>query len=181
MSKDTYEVRGLQFLVEKTDYAITHLFTFAISLRLPSGSYWVAYYSFMEGNSHRNFLAAVGESKVIARGTNVLPSLIQLEAGMSPKEVLDYDSTGRLKYIIYPHDKFVTIELTSLGKKKQQTLDFRLVGPALSGSNVAERFVYNGKIGLWELKRGGEERQQVLQRTPLSYNPPLGALGVFAP
>ena len=43
-----YEVRGLKFLSTSNNMAMSHRCTFAISLRLASGSYWVSHYLFMD-------------------------------------------------------------------------------------------------------------------------------------
>jgi hypothetical protein len=48
MPQQRYEVRGLKFISYTNDMAVSHRCTFAISLRLPSASYWVAHYLFLD-------------------------------------------------------------------------------------------------------------------------------------
>ena len=50
MKKDEYQIRGLRFTVKTTDIELIHLCTFSISLRLPTSSYWVAFYRFFSGS-----------------------------------------------------------------------------------------------------------------------------------
>jgi len=146
MSKDLYEIRGLKFLSRSSAVAMDHMCTFAISLRLPSGSYWVAYYKWQENTGAGDNLTAVGDVKVIATGARAVPSLVYFDGGMVPKDLLEYESTGTLEYIREKHNQFVWVKITATGQK-HQVLRFRLVEP--SAPTASEHLTWKGRIGLW--------------------------------
>jgi hypothetical protein len=176
MSMEIYEVRGLQFIAVTigNSLALKHYCTFAVSLRLPSGSYWVSYYHFKEGTSDEDFRNPSGVPSIIARGRNAIPSNFKFEGGMHPSDVLDYESRATLDYTHQSNTNLVTIKLESFGEKRR-TLYFKLVQPA--STPAADHFSYSGRVGLWEARLHSKEKQ-TLQRTPLAHPPPHA---VFAP
>jgi hypothetical protein len=70
---DTYELIGHNFWARHTDIALVHGLAFSISLRLPTNSYWVAYYIWLEKGSGwqtQNMDLHSVTTDIIARGIN---------------------------------------------------------------------------------------------------------------
>jgi hypothetical protein len=71
---DAYEFVGHNFWARSTDLALQHGFAFSISLRLPSGSHWVAYYIWLEKGtpSQMKNINLLGKLSIIARGAHAV-------------------------------------------------------------------------------------------------------------
>jgi len=109
----TYEVRGLKFISISNDMAVGHLCTFSISLRLASGSYWVAYYLFLDDSGYSDHVHPGDDKRsVVARGMYVAPSSLNSDATW-PKEVLEphLRSKAKLSYIRKKGDKKVLVKM----------------------------------------------------------------------
>jgi hypothetical protein len=162
MSTDAYELRGHNFVSRSTTMAMQHLFTFSVSFRLPPPSrrYWVAFYYWLEGvgaGGKTNLALHSGAQTVIARGTNLVPMILDVPGGMTPKDVLDYESKGALDYFRRKNDKIVLIKLTTRGPKSQ-TLRFNMLEQTAAPED--EHLVMEGHVALW-LQPG--DRQETLQ------------------
>src|SRR5262245_23312345 len=89
MSQQRYEVRGLKFISQTNSMAVSHRFTFAISLRLPSSSYWVAHYLFLDDAGYSGNVSLKDPRKVVAKGTGANPGYLSSDA-VWPKEVIEF-------------------------------------------------------------------------------------------
>jgi hypothetical protein len=162
-----YEVRGLKFLSTSNTMAIGHSCTFVISLRLPSGSYWVTHCLFMDDTQYSDHLRAGDKETVVARGAGVAASHLWSDATW-PKEILEtesYDvlrSKAKLRYIRKQKEKQVLVKI-DVWAKKFQALQFNLREE--NAASADETIELDGKVRAgWE-GRWGEEAQS-LERSP---------------
>ena len=144
----TYEVRGLKFLSTSNNMAMSHSCTFVISLRLPSGSYWVTHCLFMDDTSYSDHMRAYDKQIVVARGAGVAPSHLVSDAGW-PKEILEtaskdsIRSKAKLKYIRKRGEWKVLVKI-DVWAKKFQRLQFNLLEEkAAFGDEIIEM---DGKV-----------------------------------
>ena len=177
MAKDTYEVRGIKYVTSAGQLAMSHMCTFSISLRLPTRKYWVAYFKWQSGSSRaqHKHVSQSGKPTAIATGANVSPSHLMVEAGMFPKDVLDYDSSGTLHYTRYKGSKVVPITIDVMGSSKRVTLRFNMAESA--PASLDEELVMQGKVGLWLQKN---DEWQTLQSSP-NAAPPHPVFNAYAP
>ena len=165
MAKQTYEVRGLKFLVRSSGLVLNHVCTFSISLRIPSRKYWVAFYKWQEGADPYNDPHVYENVTTVASGAGVLPSILQLDDVSFPKDVLDFNSRGTVEYVQKKNTKFVQLKIDSVGDSGSQTLRFNLAQSSTPTRNV--RDVFSGVISLWVTSK----REQTLQDYPNSAPP----------
>jgi hypothetical protein len=150
---NSYELRGHSFSVRSSKMVKDHHFAFSISLRLPTGRFWVAYYHWLENltPSRQANLATQGKVESIARGTGVSPTTLK-SAAVFPKDVIVNEAKATLHYITKKGDRSVLVRLDIGGK---QTLQFRMLEQKPSAEN--EDLVFEGTIYLWpaDSKKGG--------------------------
>jgi hypothetical protein len=158
---DTYELVGHNFWMKGSALAMQHGFTFSISLRQPSGSYWVAYYLWLE-NGTPSQLKTLEHSKlsIIARGRQAAPNYVTFPGGMFPKDILDYDpSRANLRYRQMKGAKVVKLMLMAHGKTAR-TLRFDMLEETPAAEDVA--IVMEGMVANYN-KGTKKDPQQVLQ------------------
>ena len=182
MAMTTFEVRGLKFYSQSDQFAQDHMCTFSISVRVPSGKYWVAYYKWQAsgatGAIHSHLLRA-GNLTLIASGANVLPSLLTGDEVM-PAEVLEDDSNAKLSYTRSKNSAGVHVYIAAAGSRKPVNVQFNMTEPKAA---PADESLYMGRQN-WDLvakarpvpgptKEGGSRRKltsrlcnQVQIRTP---------------
>jgi hypothetical protein len=156
---DTYELVGHNFWVKGSALAMQHGLTFSISLRLPSGSYWVAYYIWLENGTPSQLKTLEhGKLSIIARAAQAVPRYQTFPGGMFPKDILDYDpSRGSLRYGRMKGTKAVRLMLIAQGKRAR-TLHFDMLEEASAAEDV--QIVMEGMVANYGRK---EAEQQVLQ------------------
>lgn len=161
-----YEVRGIKFFTDTNDMEMSHRCTFAISLRLPSGSYWVSNYLFLDDTGYTQHVHPSGKRNVVARGLGVAPSLLSSDA-IWPKEVIEPQdrevprSKAKLNYIRKKGDKKVLVKI-DVWAKRFQTVTFNMLEEKAALED--ETIEINGKVSLPE--QGDDYRHQHLQRGP---------------
>jgi hypothetical protein len=162
-----YEVRGLKFLSTSNNMAMSHACTFVISLRLPSGSYWVTHCLFMDDSAYSDHMRAGDKESVVAKGAGVVPSHLFSDA-IWPKEVLQpatkdaLRSKAKLKYIRKRGEKKVLVKI-DVWAKNFQTLQFNLLEENAASSD--ETIEMDGKVRAGFEGRWGE-KEQSLERQP---------------
>ena len=178
MKKDAYEVRGLKFAVRTTDIELVHLCTFSISLRLPTNSYWVAYFKWQSGSGDISAkMREFGQDKTVATGAGVLPSVIMAEAGGTPHDLIElglhesHNATLHYRRTKEETLSFIKIEFDG---RIHRTLKFHLA--ELSKPSADETTAMRGVVGLWSV----DGRQQSIKRHP-NASPPHSAFNPHAP
>ena len=166
MTQQTYEVRGLKFIKTSNELAISHRCTFAISLRLASGSYWVSHYQFMDDTGYSNNVLLSDPTSIIAKGSGALPGRLNSDA-VWPQEVLEPPnadivprSDAKLRYARKKGARAVAVQIDVWAKRKQ-TVQFNMleeIAPSADGT-----FELGGKVSIspqagWNM--------QILQRGP---------------
>jgi hypothetical protein len=166
MSQQMYEVRGLKFISISNGAATEHRCTFAISLPLASGSYWVSHYLFLDDAGYSGHVMLTDPRSVVAKGSGALQGHLSSDA-LYPKEVLAPPNVGlaprskaKLKYIRKKGTKLVAIQIDVWAKTKQTVQFNMLEETAASADDTIEM---DGKISLAE-QRGWVD--QVLLRQP---------------
>jgi hypothetical protein len=166
MSQQKYEVRGLKFISISNGAATEHRCTFAISLRLASGSYWVSHYLFMDDTGYSGHVLLSDPRSVVAKGSGALHGNLSSDA-LYPKEVLEPPnvdvaprSKAKLRYIRKKGAKAVVIQIDVWAKAKQTVQFNMLQETAASADDTIEM---DGKVSLAE-QSGWVD--QVLQRGP---------------
>ena len=170
-----FEVRGLKFYSRSDPLAIDFMCTFSISLRVPSGKYWVAYYKWQQsgatGATHTHLMQS-GNMTLIATGANVTPSFLVVDEAM-PKEVLEDDSNAKLSYSRVKDGAIVFINI-AVGSRKPVNIHFNMHEP--KPASAAETLAWEGKIGIWLQKpdryQPPGEHTQTLQPHPNAVPPP---------
>jgi hypothetical protein len=152
--------------------ATSHRCTFAISLRLPTGSFWVALYRFLDDSEYSGATKLSDKVTVVARGEGVAHSHIFSDA-VWPKDLLEPQSKevgrskAKLTYIRKKGDRKVLINI-DVWAKRSQTI--RLILLEKKAADSDETIEMNGKVSL------GEQRNyepQTLRRTPWGDPDPL--------
>lgn len=166
MPQQRYEVRGLKFISYTNDMAVSHRCTFAISLRLPSGSYWVAHYLFLDDAGYSGNVRLTDPRRVVAKGTGANPGYLTSDA-VWPKEVIEFPTkdeprtTAKLRYSRRKGTKAVVVQI-DVWAKRIQTVQFGLVEVhAPSANSIIE---LHGKVSLSEQTR--DYRSQILDHGP---------------
>jgi hypothetical protein len=140
-----YELVGHRFLSRGDSMSLLHHFTFSISLRLASGSKWIAYYHWVEGGfSHQPKNLSNMKSVPVASGRGVQPVSYR-RAEVWPKDVIKGEPNTILRYIRYQGASAVLLRLNAHGVFPP--LDFRMT--ELTPSSTQEDFTYNGITALW--------------------------------
>lgn len=163
-----FEVRGLKFYSRSDPLAIDYMCTFSISLRVPWGKYWVAYYKWQlsgaTGAIHTHLMQS-GDLTLIASGANVHPSLLTVDEVM-PDQVLEDNSNAKLSYMRSKNGAGVFINI-AVGSRKLVNVHFNMAEPKPASAD--ETLAWEGKIGIWLQQ---PDRKQTLQSNPNSAPPP---------
>jgi hypothetical protein len=165
MSKQKYEARGLKFTSSSNNMAMSHRCTFAISLPLPSGSYWVSHYLFLDNSGYSGHVQLSDPKSVVAKGSGAPPGHLSSDA-LWPKEVfepLTWDvarSKAKLRYIRKKGAKAVVVQM-DVWAKKFQAVQFHMLEETAASQD--ETIEMDGKVSL-SMQSGYV--QQVLQRGP---------------
>jgi hypothetical protein len=160
-----YEVRGLKFTSMSNKMAMSRRCTFAVSLRLASGSYWVSHYLFLDDTGYTGNVRLSDPKSVIAKGSGAPPGHLNSDA-VWPKEVLEAAnrdaprSKAKLRYIRKKGAKAVVVQI-DVWAKKFHTVQFNLLEETAASEN--EIIEMNGKVSLAEQS---DYRPQILQRGP---------------
>ena len=177
-----FEVRGLKFYSRSDPLAIDFMCTFSISLRVPSGKYWVAYYKWqgsVSGAIHSHLVQS-GTSTLIASGANVLPSFLTADEVM-PGEVLEDVSDAKLSYTRSKNSEKVSVHIAVRGSRKLVNIQFNMTEP--KPAPAAETLAWEGRVTIWlqnhdryqdPPKKGqqGQIYKQTLQSSPNAAPPP---------
>jgi hypothetical protein len=165
MPQQKYEVRGLKFISTSNNMAMSHRCTFAVALRLPSGSYWVSHYLFMDDSGYSTHVQLSDPKTVVAKGAGALPGHLHSDA-VWPKEVLEPPnpdiarSKAKLKYIRKKGAKGITVQIDVSARKKQALHFYMLEETPASADETIE---LDGKVSLAEQS---DYSLQILQRGP---------------
>jgi hypothetical protein len=165
MPQQKYEVRGLKFISTSNSMAMSHRCTFAVSLRLASGSYWVSHYLFMDNAGYSDNVKLSDPKTVVAKGSGASPGHLSSDA-VWPKEVLgpaSWDvarSRAKLRYIRKKAAKAVTVQI-DVWAKKYHTVQFHLLEETAASAD--ETMEMDGKVSLSEQS---DYTLQILQRGP---------------
>jgi len=166
MSNQMYEVRGLKFISISNGAATEHRCTFAISLPLASGSYWVSHYLFLDDAGYSGHVMLTDPRSVVAKGSGALQGHLSSDA-LYPKEVLAPPNVGlaarskaKLRYIRKKGAKAVVVQIDVWAKTRQTVRLNMLEETAASADDTIEM---DGKVSLREQSNYD---LQVLQRGP---------------
>src|SRR5215216_2238878 len=165
MPQQQYEVRGLKFTTFSNRMAISRRCTFAVSLRLESGSYWVSHFLFMDDTGYTGNVLLSDPQNVIAKGSGAAPGHLNSDA-VWPKDVFEPQnadvprSTAKLRYIRKKGSKAVVVQIDVFAKKLQ-TVQFNLLESTAAPEDGTIEM--QGKVILAE--QSGY-RPQILQRGP---------------
>jgi hypothetical protein len=160
-----YEVRGLKFISTSNNMAMSHRCTFAISLPLASGSYWVSHYLFLDDSGYSDHVQLSDPRSVVAKGSGAHPEVLYSDA-VWPKDVLEpplkdiMRSKAKLKYIRKKGAKAVVVQIDVWAKTRQTVRLNMLEETAASADDTIEM---DGKVSLREQSNYD---LQVLQRGP---------------
>lgn len=84
-SFEVFEVRGLKLLTAASNMTVGHFCSFAISMRLPTRSYWVQYFAWVDAvAAPGTYLQKFGTISLVTRGLG-LPPLFNLMISNFPK------------------------------------------------------------------------------------------------
>jgi hypothetical protein len=149
MTQQKYEVRGLKFTTLSNKMAIAHRCTFALSLRLASGSYWVSHYLFLDDTGYSGNVRLTDPKTVLAKGSGAPPGHLTSDA-LYPKEVLeppfrDERSKATLRYIRKKGAKAIVVQI-DIWAKKFQTVQFNMLEKTAASEDGSIEL--NGKISL---------------------------------
>lgn len=170
MARESYEFRGHNFFVRTAAMGLQHAFSFSISLRLPTNSYWTAYFLWLEqaSASTQQYLDAHGKRQMIARGHQSVATVENLEGGMTPKDLLDFESSASLTYSRAKGVRISHIVVHALGKSRDTNRVMRFHMMEESPSPEDGRIELSGSAG--RFRPGG--RDQLLHRGgPLASSP----------
>ena len=165
MPGQKYEVRGLKFTSSSNNMAMSHRCTFAISLPLASGSYWVSHYLFLDDSGYSGHVQLSDPKSVVAKGSGAAPGYLSSDA-VWPKEVLEPQnwatprSKAKLRYIRKKGATAVVVQIDVWAKKKQAVQFNMLEETAASADETIE---LDGKVSLAEQS---DYSLQILQRGP---------------
>ena len=165
MPQQKYEARGLKFTSSSNNMAMSHRCTFAISLPLSSGSYWVSHYLFLDNAGYSGHVQLSDPKSVVAKGSGAAPGHLSSDA-VWPKEVLEPQnwtvprSKAKLRYIRKKGAKSVIVQI-DVWAKKFQTVQFHMLEEKAASED--ETIEMDGNVSL-SMQSGYV--QQVLQRGP---------------
>jgi hypothetical protein len=165
MPQQKYEVRGLKFISSSNNMAMSHRCTFAVSLHLPSGSYWVSHYLFLDDSGYSDHVQLSDPASVVAKGSSALPGYLYSDA-LWPKEVLEpanWDvprSKAKLRYIRAKGATGVVVHIDVWAKRKQ-TVQFNMLQETAAPAD--ETIELDGKVSISEQS---DYTLQILQRGP---------------
>lgn len=160
-----YEVRGLKFTSYSNKMALSHRCTFALSLPLASGSYWVSHYLFLDDVGYSGHVKWTDPQTVVAKGAGAPPGQLNSDA-VWPKDVLEppikdiLRSKAKLRYIRKKEKKAIVVQI-DVWAKKFHTVQFNMVEDTVASAD--ETIEMDGKVSLAE-QRG--YKPQVLQQGP---------------
>ena len=165
MAQTKYEVRGLKFTTISNNMAMSHRCTFAISLPLASGSYWVAHYLFLDDTGYTGNVQLSDPKSVVAKGSGAPPGHLNSDA-VWPKEVLEPPnsdvprSKAKLRYIRKKGTKAAVVQI-DVWAKKFHTVQFSLLEETAASADGM--IAMDGKVSLAEQS---DYSPQILQRGP---------------
>ena len=167
MASEIYEFRGHNFFARTASMGLQHAFTFSISLRVPAGSYWTAYFIWIEqtGASVVKYLDLQGQRQILARGQQSVATIESLEGGMTPKDLLDFESSASLRYSRQKGLRPSNIVVRARGKISR-VMRFHMMEESPSPDDAQVEF--SGSVGLFR----PQGRDQFLQRAgPIASSP----------
>jgi hypothetical protein len=156
MAKQIFEVRGLRFFVRTSSMAMAHACTFSIALRLPSRTYWIAYFKWQEGADPYHDRHVYGDATTVATGAGMLPSILPLDDEVYPKDVIKDASRATLTYVRENNSKITRIILDGAGATRPRTLRFNMVEPTAATQTERNQFT-----GLTTVRLQGKELQKM--------------------